>query len=222
MTNVSKADSFEEGFHRAAIEVIAGRDQRHSVIDARDFLSVRKMLDQSPGTTRFTQAMAEFYLSIPRRQFDKLKREHGNPFAVSKGTPRSIIKVDLLRWYAQVTKAREQIQELISGKFGRTGQGIPFIVIRESPDKIKSVISHAGITGLDMSAIEDAFRDGATVVALTIDQALALPWQSNGEKQLWRKAYRTHLMAVHAAQMALLDRQELEEDTKPAQRGRSP
>lgn len=66
-----------------------------------------------------------------------------------------------------------------------------------------------------MSAIEEAFRDGATVVALTIDQALALPWQSNGEKQLWRKAYRTHLMAVHAAQMALLDRQELDEDTKP-------
>ncbi|MCT8275005.1 hypothetical protein [Xanthomonas translucens] len=216
MTNVSKADSFEDGFHRAAIEVIAGRDQRHAIIDARDFLSLRKMLDQSPGTTRFTQAMAEFYLGIPRRQFDKLKREHGNPFVASKSTPRSITKVDLLRWYAQVTKAREHIQEPISGKFGRTGQGIPFIVIRESSDKIKSVISHAGITGLDMSAIEEAFRDGATVVALTIDQALALPWKSNPEKRRWRNAYRSHLMAVHDARMALLDRQELDEDTRPA------
>ncbi|GAE49022.1 hypothetical protein XPU_0554, partial [Xanthomonas arboricola pv. pruni str. MAFF 311562] len=99
----------------------------------------------------------------------------------------------------KITKAREKIQEPISGKFGRTLKGIPFIVIRESSEKIKSVISHAGITGIDMSAIEEAFRDGATVVALTIDQVLALPWQSNGEKQLWRKAYRTHLMAVHAA-----------------------
>ncbi|WP_420007592.1 hypothetical protein [Xanthomonas sacchari] len=222
MTNVSKADSFEEGFQRAAIEVIAGRDQRYAIIDARDFLSLRKMLDQSPGTTRFTQAMAEFYLGIPRRQFDKLKREHGNPFAASKSTPRSIPKVDLLTWYAQVTKAREQIQEPISGKFGRTRKGIPFIVIRESPDKIKSVISHAGVTGLDMSAIEDAFEQGATILALTIDQALALPWQSSSEKRRWRNAYRLHLTAVHAAQMALLDRQELEEGTTPAQRGRSP
>lgn len=30
-----------------------------------------------------------------------------------------------------------------------TGKGIPFIVVRESSDKIKSVISHAVITGLD-------------------------------------------------------------------------
>jgi hypothetical protein len=215
MTNVSKADSFDEGFHRAAIEVIAKRDERNAIIDARDFLGLRKMLDQSPGTTCFTQPMAEFYLRIPRRQFDKLKREHGNPFAVSKSTPRSITKAELLTWYAQVTKAREQIQEPISGKFGRTGQGIPFIVIRESSDKIKSVISHAGITGLDMSAIEEAFRNGATVVALTIDQALALPWQSNPEKRRWRDVYRSHLMAVHDAKMAWLDRQELDEETKP-------
>ncbi|WP_340648716.1 hypothetical protein [Pseudoxanthomonas winnipegensis] len=214
MTNVSRADSFEEGFHRAAIEVIAGRDQRHAVINARDFCSLRKMLDQSPGTTRFTQAMAEFYLGIPRRQLDQLKREHGNPFAASKSTPRSVTKVDLLTWYAQVTKARERIQEPISGKFGRTGKGIPFIVIRESPDKIKGVISHAGITGLDMSAIEEAFQQGATVVALTIDQALALPWQSSFEKRRWRNAYRSHLMAAHEARMAWLDRQELDEDTK--------
>lgn len=87
-------------------------------------------------------------------------------------------------------------------------------MIRESPDKIKSVISHAGITGLDMSAIEEAFQQGATVVALTIDQALALPWRSSPEKRRWRNAYRSHLMAVHAAQMAVLDRQELDEDTK--------
>lgn len=222
MTNVSKADSFEEGFLRAALEVIAGRDQRHAIINARDFLSLRKMLDRSPGTTRFTQPMAEFYLSIPRRQFDKIKREHGNPFAMSNSRPRSITKVDLLRWYAQVTKAREQIQEPISGKFGRTGQGIPFIVIRESAGKIKSVISHAGITGLDMSAIEEAFEQGATILALTIDQALALPWQSSSEKRRWRNAYRLHLTTVHAARMALLDRQELDEGTTPAQRGRSP
>lgn len=214
MTNISKAESFEEGFLRAALEVIAKRDERNAVIDARDFFSLRKMLDQSPGTTRFTQAMAEFYLAIPRRQLDKLKREHGNPFAASKSTPRSIAKVDLLRWYAQVTKAREQIQEPISGKFGRTEKGIPFIVIRESAGKIKSVISHAGITGVDMSAIEEAFQQGATILALTMDQALALPWQSNAEKRLWRNAYRVHLTTVHAAQMALLDRQELEEDTK--------
>ncbi|MBV6811878.1 hypothetical protein KWH19_19420 [Xanthomonas campestris pv. pennamericanum] len=215
MTNIGKAESFEEGFLRAALEVIAKRDERHAVIDARDFLGLRKMLDQSPGTTRFTQAMAEFYLSIPRRQFDKLKRQHDNPFLISKSTPRSITKVELLTWYAQVTKAREKIQEPISGKFGRTGKGIPFIVIRESAGKIKSVISHAGITGLDMSAIEEAFQQGATILALTMDQALAFPWQSNAEKRLWRNAYRVHLTTVHAAQMALLDRQELDEDTKP-------
>lgn len=214
MTNISKAESFEEGFLRAALEVIAKRDERNAVIDARDFFSLRKMLDQSPGTTRFTQAMAEFYLNIPRRQFDQFKREHGNPFLISRSTPRSIAKVELLTWYAKVTKAREEIREPISGKFGRTGKGIPFIVIRESSQKIKSVISHAGITGLDISAIEEAFRDGATVVALTIDQALALPWQSRSEKRRWRNAYRSHLMAVHAAQMAVFDRQELDEDTK--------
>ncbi|WIX24876.1 hypothetical protein PUV44_20330 [Xanthomonas arboricola pv. corylina] len=217
MTNISKAESFEEGFLRAALEVIAGRDQRHAIIDARDFLSLRKMLDQSPGTTRFTQAMAEFYLGIPRRQFDQFKREHGNPFLLSKSTPRSIAKVELLTWYAQVTKAREQIQEPISGNFGRTGKGIPFIVIRASAGKIKSVISHAGITGLDMSVIEEAFQQGATILALTIDQTLALPWQSNAEKKHWRNAYRSHLMTVHASKMAWLDRQELDEDTKPAQ-----
>ncbi|MGX2053533.1 hypothetical protein ACWJKQ_21380 [Xanthomonas axonopodis pv. cassiae] len=221
MTNISKAESFEDGFLRAALEVIAKRDEREAIITSQDFDGLRQRLDRSASTTRFTQAMAEFYLGIPRRQFDKLKREHGNPFAASKSTPRSITKVDLLTWYAQVTKARERIQERISGKFGRTRKGFPFIVIRESSEKIKSVISHAGITDLDMSAIEEAFRDGATVVALTMDEALALPWQSIGEKKRWRNAYRSHLMTVHAAQMALLDRQELEEDTKPTQRGQS-
>ncbi|WP_159252519.1 hypothetical protein [Xanthomonas phaseoli] len=201
MTNISKAESFEDGFLRAALEVIAKRDERNAIINARDFPSLRKMLDQSLGTTRFTQAMAEFYLGIPRRQFDQFKREHGNPFLISKSTPRSIAKVELLTWYAQVTKAREKIQEPISGKFGRTGKGIPFIVIRESPDKIKSVISHAGITGLDMSAIEEAFQQGATILALTIDQVLELPWQSSSEKRRWRNAYRSHLMTVHAAHM---------------------
>ncbi|MEB1347809.1 hypothetical protein VDP57_10650 [Xanthomonas campestris pv. campestris] len=215
MTNISKAESFEDGFLRAALEVIAKRDEREAIITSQDFDGLKQRLDRSPSTTRFTQAMAEFYLGIPRRQFDQFKREHGNPFLISKSTPRSIAKVELLTWYAQVTKAREKIQEPISGKFGRTGKGIPFIVIRESSDKIKSVISHAGITGLDMSAIEEAFRDGATVVALTIDQALALPWQSNGEKRRWRNAYRSHLMTVHASKMAWLDRQELDEDTKP-------
>ncbi|AZR35223.1 hypothetical protein [Xanthomonas vasicola] len=221
MTNISKAESFEDGFLRAALEVIAKRDEREAIITSQDFDGLRQRLDRSASTTRFTQAMAEFYLGIPRRQFDKLKREHGNPFAASKSTPRSITKVDLLTWYAQVTKARERIQERISGKFGRTRKGFPFIVIRESSEEIKSVISHAGITDLDMSAIEEAFRDGATVVALTMDEALALPWQSIGEKKRWRNAYRSHLMTVHAAQMALLDRQELEEDTKPTQRGQS-
>ncbi len=214
MTNISKAESFEDGFFRAALEVIAKRDEREAIIASQEFDGLKQRLDRSPGTTHFTQSMAEFYLGIPRRQFDKLKREHGNPFLISKSTPRSIAKVELLTWYAQVTKVLEQIQEPISGNFGRTARGIPFIVIRASPNKIKSVISHAGITGLDMSAIEEAFQQGATILALTIDQALALPWQSNGEKKLWRKAYRAHLTMVHASQMALLDRQELGEDTK--------
>ncbi|MBB2805612.1 hypothetical protein XarbCFBP7604_11285 [Xanthomonas arboricola] len=215
MTNISKAESFEDGFFRAALEVIATSDERKTIIASRDFDGLRQRLDRSPGTTRFTQAMAEFYLSIPRRQFDQFKREHGNPFLISKSTPRSITKVELLTWYAQVTKAREQIQEPISGNFGRTGKGIPFIVVRASAGKIKSVISHAGITGLDMSVIEEAFQQGATILALTIDQALALPWQSNAEKKHWRNACRSHLMTVHASKMAWLDRQELDEDTKP-------
>nr|WP_289883995.1 hypothetical protein [Xanthomonas arboricola]MDN0209704.1 hypothetical protein [Xanthomonas arboricola pv. corylina] len=215
MTNISKAESFEDGFLRAALEVIAKRDEREAIITSQDFDGLKQRLDRSPSTTRFTQAMAEFYLGIPRRQFDQFKREHGNPFLISKSTPRSIAKVELLTWYAQVTKAREQIQEPISGNFGRTGKGIPFIVIRESAGKIKSVISHAGITELDMSVIEEAFQQGATILALTIDQALALPWQSNPEKRRWRNAYRLHLMAVHDAKMAWLDRQELDEDTKP-------
>ncbi len=215
MTNISKAESFEDGFLRAALEVIAKRDEREAIIASQDFDGLKQRLDRSPSTTRFTQAMAEFYLSIPRRQFDQFKREHGNPFLIRKSTPRSITKVKLLTWYAQVTKAREKIQEPISGNFGRTEKGIPFIVIRESAGKIKSVISHAGITGGDMSAIEEAFQQGATILALTMDQALALPWQSNAEKRLWRNAYRVHLTTVHAAQMALLDRQELDEDTKP-------
>ncbi|MGQ5340830.1 hypothetical protein [Xanthomonas arboricola] len=215
MTNISKAESFEDGFLRAALEVIAKRDEREAIITSQDFDGLKQRLDRSASTTRFTQAMAEFYLGIPRRQFDQFKREHGNPFLISKSTPRSIAKVELLTWYAQVTKAREQIQEPISGNFGRTGKGIPFIVIRESAGKIKSVISHAGITGLDMSVIEEAFQQGATILALTIDQALALPWQSNPEKRRWRNAYRLHLMAVHDAKMAWLDRQELDEDTKP-------
>ncbi|WP_126966391.1 hypothetical protein [Xanthomonas arboricola] len=215
MTNISKAESFEDGFLRAALEVIAKRDEREAIITSQDFDGLKQRLDRSASTTRFTQAMAEFYLGIPRRQFDQFKREHGNPFLISKSTPRSIAKVELLTWYAQVTKAREQIQEPISGNFGRTGKGIPFIVIRESAGKIKSVISHAGITGLDMSVIEEAFQQGATILALTIDQALALPWRSNAEKRRWRNAYRSHLMTVHASKMAWLDRQELNEDTKP-------
>ncbi|MCC8613069.1 hypothetical protein [Xanthomonas euvesicatoria] len=215
MTNIGKAESFEDGFLRAALEVIAKRDEREAIIAIRDFDGLRQRLDRSPSTTRFTQAMAEFYLGIPRRQFDQFKREHGNPFLISKSTPRSISKVELLTWYAQVTKAREKIQEPISGKFGRTGKGIPFIVIRAPAGKIKSVISHAGITGLDMSAIEEAFQQGATILALTIDQVLELPWQLSSEKRRWRNAYRFHLMAFHAAQMAWLDRQELDEDTKP-------
>ncbi|RYF52206.1 MAG: hypothetical protein EOO38_00985 [Cytophagaceae bacterium] len=215
MTNISKAESFEDGFLRAALEVIAKRDEREAIITSQDFDGLKQRLDRSPSTTRFTQAMAEFYLGIPRRQFDQFKREHGNPFLISKSTPRSIAKVELLTWYAQVTKAREQIQEPISGNFGRTGKGIPFIVIRASAGKIKSVISHAGITGLDMSVIEEAFQQGATILALTIDQALALPWRSNAEKRCWRNAYRSHLMTVHASKMAWLDRQELDEDTKP-------
>ncbi|MBO9741418.1 hypothetical protein J7432_21005, partial [Xanthomonas axonopodis pv. begoniae] len=127
MTNIGKAESFEDGFLRAALEVIAKRDEREAIIASQDFDGLRQRLDRSPSTTRFTQAMAEFYLGIPRRQFDQFKREHGNPFLISKSTPRLISKVELLTWYAQVTKAREKIQEPISGKFGRTGCRLPLI-----------------------------------------------------------------------------------------------
>lgn len=70
MTNISKAESFEDGFFRAALEVIATSDERKAIIASRDFDGLRQRLDRSASTTRFTQAMAEFYLGIPRRQFD--------------------------------------------------------------------------------------------------------------------------------------------------------
>ncbi|GAE50023.1 hypothetical protein XPU_1555, partial [Xanthomonas arboricola pv. pruni str. MAFF 311562] len=95
MTNIGKAESFYDGFLRAALEVIAKRDEREAIIDSQDFDGLKQRLDRSPSTTCFTQPMAEFYLGIPRRYFDKLKREHGNPFAGSKSSPRSITKAEL-------------------------------------------------------------------------------------------------------------------------------
>ncbi|MEQ7762225.1 hypothetical protein ABQ144_24425, partial [Xanthomonas hortorum pv. hederae] len=60
MTNISKAESFEDGFFRAALEVIATSDERKAIIASRDFDGLRQRLDRSASTTRFTQAMAEF------------------------------------------------------------------------------------------------------------------------------------------------------------------
>ncbi|WP_157883166.1 hypothetical protein [Xanthomonas citri] len=37
MTNISKAESFDDGFLRAALEVIAKRDERKATIVSQDF-----------------------------------------------------------------------------------------------------------------------------------------------------------------------------------------
>jgi len=157
--------------------------------------------------------MAEFYLAIPRRQFEALKRAHSNPFAKSVGRPKMISKGNLLTWFGLVNKSVHAVPEKLEGRLGRTANGTPFIVMRDKHKKINRIISHAGITTLDLDAIEEAFARGAKIAALGVDQALTLPWANLREKRLWRQAYRIHIDRAHAETVALLDRQELDEAT---------
>lgn len=213
MTLISNQDSLEEGFIRSALEIIANPAKRSAVVARSDHQTVRQLLDQAPSTTRITQSMAEFYLAIPRRQFDALKRAHSNPFAQSVGRPKMISKGELLRWFGRVNKSVHAIAGELEGRLGRTPDGTPFIVMRDAKKKMNRIISHAGITLLDLDAIEEAFAHGAKIAALGVDQALMLPWANPAEKRLWRQAYRIHIDRSHAEMVALLDRQELDEAT---------
>ncbi|QHB70627.1 hypothetical protein [Stenotrophomonas sp. 364] len=213
MTLISNQDSLEEGFIRSALEIIANPGKRSSVVARSDHQTVRQLLDQAPRTTLFTQSMAEFYLAIPRRQFEALKRAHSNPFAKSVGRPKMISKDDLLTWFGLVNKSVHAMPEKFEGRLGRTANGTPFIVMRDKHKKINRIISHAGITTLDLDAIEEAFARGAKIAALGVDQALMLPWANLPEKCLWRQAYRIHIDRTHSETVALLDRQELDEAT---------
>lgn len=216
MTHVSNKDSLDEGFVRAAQEVIANPAERSKVIAGQDFEGLKQKLDKAPAITQFTQPMAEFYLGIPRARFNKLRAEHGDPFVSSATRPRSISKTSLLTWYAKVAKKSSGIQGRISGRFGRDKGGAPFFVLENPAGEIDCVISQVGITNLGHRAISDFFKNGAAIVALTIDQALALPWINQKEKDLWRNAYRAHLKEVYLAHIALLDRQELDDATAAA------
>jgi len=213
MTLISNQDSLEEGFIRSALEIIAHPGKRSAVVARSDHQTVRQLLDQAPSTTRFTQSMAEFYLAIPRRQFEALKRAHSNPFAKSVGRPKMISRDDLLTWFGLVNKSVHAMPEKLEGRLGRTANGTPFIVMRDKHKKINRIISHAGITTLDLDAIEEAFARGAKIAALGVDQALMLPWANLAEKRLWRQAYRIHIDRNHSETVALLDRQELDEAT---------
>lgn len=213
MTLISNQDSMEEGFIRSALEIIAHPGKRSAVVARSDHKTVRQLLDQAPSTTRFTQSMAEFYLAIPRRQFEALKRTHRNPFAQVSGRPKMINKGELLTWFGRVSKSMHAIEGELEGRLGRAANGTPFIVMRDAKKKINRVISHAGITTLDLDAIEEAFVRGAKIAALGVDQALVLPWSNLADKRLWRKAYRVHVDRVHAEMVARLDKQELDEAT---------
>jgi len=213
MTLISNQDSLEEGFIRSALEIIAHPGKRSAVVARSDHQTVRQLLDQAPSGTRFTQSMAEFYLAIPRRQFEALKRTHLNPFAHAVGRPKSISKCELLTWFGRVNKSVHAIAGELEGRLGRSANGTPFIVMRDAKRKINRIISHAGITTIDLDAIEDAFARGARISALGVDQALMLPWANLAEKRLWRQAYRIHIDRAHAEAVALLDRQELDEGT---------
>jgi hypothetical protein len=213
MTLISNQDSLEEGFIRSALEIIANPGRRSAIVARSDHQTVRQLLDQAPSSTRFTQSMAEFYLAIPRRQFEALKRTHLNPFAHAVGRPKLISKCELLTWFGRVNKSVHAMTGTLEGHLGRTPNGTPFIVMRDAKKKINRIISYAGITTLDLEAIEDAFVRGARISALCVDQALTLPWVSPAEKRLWRQAYRIHIDRAHAEAVALLDRQELDEAT---------
>lgn len=214
MTLISNQDSLEEGFIRSALEIIAHPGKRSAVIARSEHQTVRKLLDQAPSNTRFTQPMAEFYLNIPRRQFEALKRAHLNPFAQSSGRPKTISKAELLTWFGRVARSVHGISDGVEGRLGRTSVGTPFIVMRDSGRKINRIISHAGITTLDLDLIEDAFAHGARISALAVDDALRLPWAHLREKTLWRRAYRSHIDLVYAETSAWLDRQEIDEATE--------
>lgn len=213
MTLISNQDSLEEGFIRSALEIIANPGKRSAVVARSDHKTVRQLLDQAPSSTRFTQSMAEFYLAIPRRQFEVLKRTHLNPFAQSAGRPKMISKEALLTWFGHLNKSAHAMTDKVEGRLGRAPDGTPFIVMRDAKKKINRIVSHAGITALDLDAIEDAFARGAKIAALGVDQALRLPWTQPAEKRLWRHAYRIHVDRVHAQAVAFLERQELDETT---------
>ncbi|WP_440558948.1 hypothetical protein ACSYAP_002796 [Stenotrophomonas sp. STK1_22] len=213
MTLISNQDSLEEGFIRSALEIIANPGKRSAVVARLDHQTVRQLLDQAPSSTRFTQSMAEFYLAIPRRQFEALKRTHLNPFAHAAGRPKVISKGELLTWFGRVNKSVHAIAGKLEGRLGRTPNGTPFIVMRDKHRKINRIISHAGITTLDLDAIEEAFAHGAKIAALGVDQALTLPWADLAEKRLWRQAYRIYIDRTHAEKVALLDKQELDDAT---------
>lgn len=213
MTLISNQDSLEEGFIRSALEIIAHPGKRSAVVARSDHQTVRQLLDQAPSSTRFTQSMAEFYLVIPRRQFEALKRTHLNPFAQSTGRPKMISKGELLTWFGRINKSVHAIRGDLDGRLGRTSNGTPFIVMRDASKKISRIVSHAGITMLDLGAIEEAFARGARIAALGVEKALSLPWATPIEKGLWRQAYRLHIDRVHAETVAFLDRQELDEAT---------
>jgi len=213
MTLISNQDSLEEGFIRSALEIIANPGRRSAIVARSDHQTVRQLLDQAPSSTRFSQSMAEFYLAIPRRQFEALKRAHSSPFAKSVGRPKMISKGELLTWFGRVNKSVHAIAGELEGRLGRTPNGTPFIVMRDKHKKINRIISHAGITTLDLDAIEEAFAHGAKIAALGVGQALTLPWADLAEKRLWRQAYRIHIDRAHAEMVALLDRQELDEVT---------
>lgn len=216
MTLISNQDSLEEGFIRSALEIIANPGKRSSVVARSDHQTVRQLLDEAPSTTRFTQSMAEFYLAIPRRQFEALKCTHLNPFAQSVGRPKMISKGELLTWFGRMNKSVHAIAGELEGRLGRAANGTPFIVMRDASKKINRIISHVGIATLDIDAIEEAFARGARIAALGVDQALMLPWADLAEKRLWRQAYRIHIDRSHAEMVALLDRQELDEATVTA------
>lgn len=213
MTLISNQDSLEEGFTRSALEIIAHPRTRSAIVARSDHQTVRNLLDEAPSTTRFTQSMAEFYLVIPRRQFEVLKRTSFNPFAQSVGRPKMISKGELLTWFGHINKFLHAMTGKLEGRLGRTASGTPFIVMRDKHKKINRIVSHAGITTLDLDAIEEAFARGARISSLGVDQALMLPWANLAEKRLWRQAYRIHVDRVHAETVALLDRQELDEGT---------
>ena len=65
MTHVSSKDSLDEGFVRAAQEVIASPAERNKVIAGQDFKGLKQKLDKAPSKTLFTQSMADSTWTSP-------------------------------------------------------------------------------------------------------------------------------------------------------------